>query len=537
MQDPNQTGSNRKAGIDVALDDPTLDNRRLDDRRLDGFRLDDMGPDDLARQDFAYRLAGLRQAFQNRFGRPLTITGTDTAEHVRLHGRGLAADIRTHGLNPEHLDWLRDQTNALGLNGRDYSWLTRPVTTSTGVRLTGPHFHVDYGNHREYGAVLSHKALPSVGEGGQGRASQDPVTTTADDEQRQGGRTGASTITEEARRGMEDLRGLQTFGSAGAGRGMEDSRALLTFGSAGAGSAAPSTGYQVPATPRRRTVRRGNLASVTITPDSPDRVIDQNVAQTKSPAQIVAQAQSPVRVVENGVVQTQSHPTQVQATYRGDSIQIYASDLLDQLDGKRISPQQFYRAFQDRYAAGLGFSPAQQAAMREYYRSQGSSYDPFSFDASPADLIAQARNGRGFVTVGRSPEVIRNLEAFRHSAYIDPMTAQVRDATSPQAELDRATRALIDKGIDPASVHWEGELDPDSQLRIMADSSGAWPELQRYFDARSRLHPSASQQLTMDIGSAAARVGSTLVQTGSNLGTLLFSRGEPTGNLQMSSRL
>src|SRR5215471_7333685 len=295
MRDPNQMGSDGEMGRDI-----DLDGRRPDDfgpesvgpgdRGHDGSRLDGLGPDDFVRQDFAYRLAGLRQAFKDRFGRPLTITGTDTAEHVRLHGRGLAAEIRTHGLNPEHVDWLRDQTNAVGLNGRDYSWVTRPVTTSTGVRLTGPHFHVDYGNHREYGAVLSHKALPSVGEGGQGRASQDPVTTTADDEQRQGGRTGASTITEEAGRGTEDSRGLQTFGSAGAGRGTEDSRGLQTFGSAGAGrgtedsrglqtfgsagagrgtedsrglqtfgsagagSAAPSTGYEVPAAPRRRTV-------------------------------------------------------------------------------------------------------------------------------------------------------------------------------------------------------------------------------------------------------------------------------------------
>jgi hypothetical protein len=223
-----------------------------------------------------------------------------------------------------------------------------------------------------------------------------------------------------------------------------------------------------------------------------------------------------------------SHPTQVQATYRGDSIQVYASDLLDQLDRKQITPQQFLRAFQDRYAAGLGFGPADQAAMREYYRSQGSSYDPFSFDASPDELVAQARRGRGFVTVGRSPEVIRNLDAFRHSAFIDPMTAQVRNATSPQAELDRAIQGLMDKGIDPASVHWDGEMDPDSQLRIMATAREAWPELQRYLDARARLHPGAYQHLAMDIGSAAAGAGSRLVQSASNLGTLLFSRGEPT---------
>src|SRR5262249_13472869 len=96
-------------------------------------------------EDFGYRLAQLRQGFESRFGRPLTISGTDTADHVRLHGRGMAADIRTHGLGPQHLDWLRHQTQQLGLTCRDYSWLTRPLTTSTGVRLTGPHFHVHYG--------------------------------------------------------------------------------------------------------------------------------------------------------------------------------------------------------------------------------------------------------------------------------------------------------------------------------------------------------------------------------------------------------
>src|SRR5713226_5944061 len=87
--------------------------------------------EDLAREDFGYRLAQLKDGFQSRFGKPLTITGTDTAEHVRLHGRGRAVDIRTHGLGGEHLDWLRDQAQGLGLNGRDYSSLTRPVTTST----------------------------------------------------------------------------------------------------------------------------------------------------------------------------------------------------------------------------------------------------------------------------------------------------------------------------------------------------------------------------------------------------------------------
>jgi len=115
----------------------------------------DVGPEDLAREDFGYRLAQLSQGFENRFGRALTITGTDTPEHVRLHGRGMAADIRTHGLGPEHLDWLRQQTQQLGLTGRDYSWLTGPVTTSTGVRLTGPHFHVHYGGGGDYRVVPS----------------------------------------------------------------------------------------------------------------------------------------------------------------------------------------------------------------------------------------------------------------------------------------------------------------------------------------------------------------------------------------------
>jgi len=115
----------------------------------------DFGPEDLAREDFGYRLAQLNRGFENRFGRPLTITGTDTAEHLRLHGPGMAADIRTHGLGPEHLDWLREQTQQLDLTGRDYSWLTGPATTSTGVRLTGPPFHVHYGGGGDYGAVPS----------------------------------------------------------------------------------------------------------------------------------------------------------------------------------------------------------------------------------------------------------------------------------------------------------------------------------------------------------------------------------------------
>jgi hypothetical protein len=555
MQDPNRIGNDTRSARDAELGDLGFDDVGFDDT---GF--DDLGFDDLARQDFADRLAWLKQGFQNRFGMPLTITGTDTAEHVRLHGRGLAADIRTHGLSPEHLDWLRDQANGLGLNGRDYSWLTRPVTTSTGVRLTGPHFHLDYGDHSDYGAV------PALDQSAQRQGDPMPIGPGANDPTQSGRDYGTATQVDyraQRRSGQSLMTTLPDSGHSQAGSeidpmqpgrdygaaplvdhgaqsrsaqslvatppdsgrrqardGQSQARtpAVSTLPGASAEGSTPPTACQIPARPRTRTLRGGNLASVTVTPESHGRVIEQNVAQ----------AQSPNRVAQHSAVQTQSHPTRVQATSSADSIQIDASDLLNQLDGNQISPQQFYRAFQDRYAHRLEFSPAQQAATREYYRSLGSSYDPFSFAASPAELIGQTRNGKGFVTVGRSPEVIRNLEAFRHSAYIDPMTAQVRNAASPQADLDRAIRALIDKGIDPASVHWDGDLDPDSQLQIMASSRGAWPELQRYFDARSRLHPSTYQQLTMDIGSAATRVGSQLVQTAGNLGTLLFSRGEPT---------
>src|SRR5262249_13782854 len=158
-------------------------------------------------------------------GRPLTITGADTPEHLRLHGRGMAADIRTHGLGSEQLDWLRQQSQQLGLSAKDYSGLTGPVTTSTGVRLTGPHFHVHYG-----GADDSADLPP---------AAQDPQSSA-----------GQSLIKASAKDPQQDIASTPPIPPTAEG---------IATGTA------PSA--QRPSPPTRKPVlRRGNMASITVTP-------------------------------------------------------------------------------------------------------------------------------------------------------------------------------------------------------------------------------------------------------------------------------
>jgi hypothetical protein len=222
--------------------------------------------DELSRQDFGDRVGQLMQGFQNRFGKSLTITGTDTADHIRLYGRGLAADIRTHGLGREHLDWLGDQTKELGLSGRDYSWLTGPVTTSTGVRLTGPHFHVDYGgDESDYGAV------PPVKQGWRSPGGQGLVKASSQDLKQAGGDYSAVPPVKKYAAGQAGQNLIKTGGDDlqhGAGD------AHLTNVSGDTGSKTSSARGQRPPAVRNPVVRRGSIASVTITPDSQGRVVE-----------------------------------------------------------------------------------------------------------------------------------------------------------------------------------------------------------------------------------------------------------------------
>jgi hypothetical protein len=94
----------------------------------------------------------LRSRFQEKYGRDLTITGADHAEHRRLYGSGSAYDIRVRDLTREQVKFIIATGSALGLRIKDFStWeslaahnartlmLGRPLDTLA----TGVHLHID----------------------------------------------------------------------------------------------------------------------------------------------------------------------------------------------------------------------------------------------------------------------------------------------------------------------------------------------------------------------------------------------------------
>lgn len=103
----------------------------------------------------------LDSEFQKTYGRPLRFTGRDTKTHIRLHGAGQARDIGVRELSGDELKFILKRGPELGLNLKDYS-KARPHTTSTGVKITGPHVHAQRGKPKvggnsadPYAAILS----------------------------------------------------------------------------------------------------------------------------------------------------------------------------------------------------------------------------------------------------------------------------------------------------------------------------------------------------------------------------------------------
>lgn len=100
------------------------------------FTLDDLDPPSVAVDPFDQ----LDQEFKTQFGRPLRFTGRDTPVHIRLHGKAGARDIGSKELSEEEAQFVLKRGSELKLKMRDFRQ-AKPHTTSTGVRITGPHIH------------------------------------------------------------------------------------------------------------------------------------------------------------------------------------------------------------------------------------------------------------------------------------------------------------------------------------------------------------------------------------------------------------
>jgi hypothetical protein len=101
---------------------------------------------------FQRRFAELRKQFNQKYGREITLTGADHAEHRRLYGPGSAFDIRVRDLTREQVNFIVATGSRLGLRIKDFStWdrvqshnartfaLGRPLDTLA----TGIHLHID----------------------------------------------------------------------------------------------------------------------------------------------------------------------------------------------------------------------------------------------------------------------------------------------------------------------------------------------------------------------------------------------------------
>lgn len=135
---------------------------------------------------FQSKFDQLRTEYKQRFGSDFEITGEDTPEHLRFYGHGNGRDVRAKTMNEEQRNFVRQRAPEIGLNLRDFSSLTGAKRTSTGVLLTGPHFHFDAGNGRRHGggsrddlSYLNGEADQILGNQVQGQRSHGPMDTSA----------------------------------------------------------------------------------------------------------------------------------------------------------------------------------------------------------------------------------------------------------------------------------------------------------------------------------------------------------------------
>jgi hypothetical protein len=116
---------------------------------------------------FQTRFAELRNRFEEKYGREITLTGADHPEHRRLYGSGSAYDIRVRDLTREQVRFIIATGNKLGLRIKDFStWesvaahnaRTRMLGRPLDTLATGIHLHID----RMVSTNQSMVAVPAV---------------------------------------------------------------------------------------------------------------------------------------------------------------------------------------------------------------------------------------------------------------------------------------------------------------------------------------------------------------------------------------
>lgn len=144
----------------------------------DDFRLEDLPtPEDLAAggdladAKFLVRVAELQRRFQEKFGRPFTLTGRDTPVHSRLYGHGRAVDVRVHDLAANHVQFIVQNGRALRMRVLDFSSAERVAMHNMKViasgrpldtLATGVHLHLNDSPHSDRGYVEKPAATSST---------------------------------------------------------------------------------------------------------------------------------------------------------------------------------------------------------------------------------------------------------------------------------------------------------------------------------------------------------------------------------------
>lgn len=129
------------------------------------FRLEDLPTQDdlalggdLADAKFLVRVAELQRRFEEKFGRPFTLTGRDTPVHSRLYGHGRAVDVRVYDLSANHVQFIVQNGRALRMRVLDFSSAERVAMHNMKViasgrpldtLATGVHLHLNDSPHSD----------------------------------------------------------------------------------------------------------------------------------------------------------------------------------------------------------------------------------------------------------------------------------------------------------------------------------------------------------------------------------------------------
>jgi hypothetical protein len=107
---------------------------------------------DLMRAGFHVRVGELQRRFQDKFGRPFTVTGRDTSAHSRLYGSGRAVDVRVRDHTSAQVQFLVQNARALNMRALDFSTSDRVFAHNSRVialgrsldtMATGIHIHLN----------------------------------------------------------------------------------------------------------------------------------------------------------------------------------------------------------------------------------------------------------------------------------------------------------------------------------------------------------------------------------------------------------